>query len=255
MPKILIAEDEDLIRTEMQRLVSTHWPEAQIVALGEDGAHALELWHEHKPDVAFLDIQMPGMTGLEAARAMTDADASRTQIVFVTAYDQHALAAFEAGAVDYLLKPVQAAKFEAVVRKLQQRMQAAASSNSPALPANLAEVLAKLAPKQALKWLTASSGPHIKLIAIEDVIYLQSDHKYTRIVTAQGEAFVRKSLKELLDELDADQFQQVHRSTVVNLKAVSGIQRDGTGRGTLRFKAISEEVDVSAAFLGQFRPM
>jgi DNA-binding LytR/AlgR family response regulator len=205
--------------------------------------------------VAFLDIQMPGMTGLETARAISEADPARTQIVFVTAYDQHALAAFEAGAVDYLLKPVQAPKFEAVVRKLTQRLAGLQAPSADALHPQLAQVLAQLAPKQALKWLTASSGAHIKLIAVDEVIYLQSDHKYTRIVTAQGEAFVRKSLKELLDELEPEVFQQVHRSTVVNLRAVSGIHRDGTGKGTLRFKAISEEVDVSAAFLGQFRPM
>jgi DNA-binding LytR/AlgR family response regulator len=254
--RILIAEDEDLIRAEMQRLVAAHWPDAEVVALAEDGAHALELWHAHQPDVAFLDIQMPGMTGLETARAITETDPRRTQIVFVTAYDQHALAAFEAGAVDYLLKPVQAAKLEATVRKLKLRLDAAqASPASQAISPQLAQVLAQLAPKQKLKWLTASSGANIKLISVDEVIYLQSDNKYTRIVMAQGEAFVRKGLKELLDELDPDVFQQVHRSTAVNLREVAGIQRDGTGRGSLRFKQIKDEVDVSSAFLGQFRPM
>ncbi len=255
--KVLIAEDEDLIRAEMVRLLGVHWPECELVGAAEDGAHAVELWEAHQPDVAFLDIQMPGMTGLQVAALISPT----TQVVFVTAYDQHALAAFEAGAVDYLLKPVRADRLDQVIAKLKQRLVVnepmAAAPDAPDLGQiiqNLTRQLQGAQAKEPINWISASLGQNIKLIAVKDIIYFQSDSKYTRIVTLEGEALVRKSLRELLDDLDGAAFKQVHRSTVVNMQAVSEVERDGTGRGTLKFKGIKDEVDVSSAYMGLFRP-
>ncbi|OYU30822.1 MAG: DNA-binding response regulator [Comamonadaceae bacterium PBBC2] len=267
--RVLIAEDEDLIRDEMARLLALHWPDAQLVGSAEDGAHALELWEEHQPDVAFLDIQMPGMTGLQVASLMTAQPAANTQIVFVTAYDQYALAAFEAGAVDYLLKPVRPERLLQVIAKLKARWHAVqgaasnpnASSPQAAVPPDLALVIQNLArqlhtppAREPITWLSASLGQNIKLIAVKDIVYFQSDNKYTRIVTAEGEALVRKSLRELLDELDGAVFKQVHRGSVVNMLCVSGVSRDENGKGTVKFKGITDTVDVSSAYMGIFRP-
>jgi DNA-binding LytR/AlgR family response regulator len=255
MPTVLIAEDEDLLRAEMQRLLSLHWPEAQVVALAEDGAHALELWEAHKPQVAFLDIQMPGLTGLQVAQRISQAThVAETAIVFVTAYDQHALAAFEAGAVDYLLKPVKADRLEAVVQKLKKRLSAGAPDANAGLVALIAQLQQTQAPKKAgAQWVSASLGNTIKLVSVADIIYFQSDNKYTRIVTAEGEALVRKSLKELQDDIAQEHFQQIHRATVVNMHQVSQVVKDGSGKGVVRFKAIADSVDVSAAYMGVFK--
>ena len=258
----------------MARLLALHWPDALLVGAAEDGAHAIELWEEHQPDVAFLDIQMPGMTGLQVASLMTAQPAANTQIVFVTAYDQYALAAFEAGAVDYLLKPVQPARLLQVIEKLKARWHAvygaaAAQALDPAVggfaqavvSSELAQVIQNLArqlhtapAREPITWLSASLGQNIKLIAVKDIVYFQSDNKYTRIVTAEGEALVRKSLRELLDELDGTVFKQVHRGAVVNMLCVSGVTRDDNGKGTVKFKGLADTVDVSSAYMGIFRP-
>lgn len=257
--KILIAEDEDLIRTEMVRLLGVHWPEAELIGVAEDGAHAVELWEAHRPDVAFLDIQMPGMTGLQVAQLMSQAPDAKTQVVFVTAYDQHALAAFEAGAVDYLLKPVRPERLGGVIAKLKTRLQTPAALTQTSVDLtqiiqNLSRQLQSAQAKEPITWISASLGQNIKLVAVKDIIYFQSDSKYTRIVTLEGESLVRKSLRELLDELDGTTFKQIHRSTVVNMSAVSEVSRDGTGRGSLKFKGVADEVDVSSAYMGLFRP-
>ncbi len=287
--RLLIAEDEDLIRAEMARLLAHHWPEAELVASAQDGAHAVELWEAHEPDVAFLDIQMPGMTGLQVASLITAQTTVNTQIVFVTAYDQYALAAFEAGAVDYLLKPVRPERLAQVIEKLKARWLSAqghgdanddieaghapatvrrlasgpggAVPRMPAVSADLAVVIQNLAKqlqavpvREPITWISASLGQNISLIAVKDIIYVQSDNKYTRIVTATGEALVRKGLRELLDDLDGAVFKQVHRGAAVNMHAVSGVTRDGTGKGTLKFRGIADEVDVSSAYMALFRP-
>jgi DNA-binding LytR/AlgR family response regulator len=263
-PRILIAEDEPLLRQEMQRLVALHWPQAVVVAVAQDGEQALELWAQHQPNVLFLDIQMPGTSGLLVAQHISTqagTNAHFPQIVFVTAYDQHALAAFEAGAVDYLLKPVKPERMQAVVAKLKRALAANTSQPTSMSPA-LLEVLAQLAQtvkpvrsQQPLQWISASLGQHIKLVNVADIVYFQSDSKYTRIVTAAGEALVRKSLKELLDDIGSDNFQQVHRSTVVNMQQVSGVTKDGTGKGEVKFRLVADVVDVSAAFMGVFKPV
>lgn len=264
--RLLIAEDEDLIRDEMVRLLALHWPDAQLVGAAEDGAHAVELWEELQPDVAFLDIQMPGMTGLQVASLITAHPDTPTQIVFVTAYDQYALAAFEAGAVDYLLKPVRPERLVQVIEKLKARWLAVqthqgSQATDSASPTDLERVIQSLTrqlhgagTRQPITWLSASLGQNIKLIAVKDIIYFHSDNKYTRIVTAEGDALVRKSLRELLDELDSNVFQQVHRGAVVNMLCVSSVSRDDNGKGTARFKGINDTVQVSSAYMGIFRP-
>ncbi|MFT3897744.1 MAG: LytTR family DNA-binding domain-containing protein [Thermomonas sp.] len=250
----IVAEDETLLRHALVAELKRAWPGLQVVAECEDGASAVEALAEHQPDVAFLDIRMPGLTGLEVAALAAEASPG-TRIVFVTAYDQYAIDAFERGAIDYLLKPVKPERLDATVARLQAR---------DAMPdaAQLATLLDKLGalPKAAgavepLTWLTASSGRETKLILVEDVAYFQADHKYTTVVTAEGEALLRTSLRELLPRLDAANFKQIHRSTIVNLKAIAGIVRDESGRGSVRLKQRPETLTVSLPFMALFKHM
>jgi len=256
MTTAVIAEDESLLRDELVSLLRSTWPDLDIAAACEDGGSALEAIAEHRPDVAFLDIRMPGLTGLEVAAAAAEVSPA-TRIVFVTAYDQYAIDAFERGAVDYLLKPVTAERLGATVRRLKTR-----TTTTPSDLGSLASVIAQLSAKlpttsspQALTWITASVGRETRLIAVEDVVYFRSDNKYTIVMTAEGEALIRKPLRELLDALDAAIFRQIHRSTIVNMKAVAAITRDETGRGTLRLKNRSETLAVSLPYMPLFRNM
>lgn len=250
----IIAEDEALLRQALVERLAQAWPELHIHAECEDGASALEAMAEHRPDVAFLDIRMPGLTGLEVATAAAEVS-PRTQIVFVTAYDQYAIDAFERGAVDYLLKPITAERLAATVQRLQAR-----SGNNDA--ATLATLLQRLAPvaravdaPPPLTWITASAGRETRLILVEDVAYFRADNKYTTVMTAEGEALLRTPIKELLTVLDTDTFKQIHRSTIVNLRAIAGVVRDDSGRGTVRLKTRPETLAVSAPFMTLFRHM
>ena len=251
----IVAEDEALLRNALVELLHVSWPQLRIVAECEDGASALEAIAEHKPEVAFLDIRMPGLTGMDVAAAAAESS-PRTQIVFATAYDQYAIDAFERGAVDYLLKPVTAERLAHTIRRLQTR-----TGNNEA--AALAALLARLgaAPPQAnanappLTWLTASNGRETQLILVDDVAYFRADNKYTTVVTADGEALLRTPIKDLLGMLDPTRFKQIHRSTIVNLKAIAGITRDESGRGTVRLKARPETLTVSAPYMALFKHM
>jgi DNA-binding LytR/AlgR family response regulator len=254
MPKAIIAEDEALLRDELVSQVRRAWPELEIVAECEDGGAALDAIDTYRPDIAFLDIRMPGITGLEVAAAAAQAS-PQTQVVFVTAYNQYAIDAFDRGAVDYLLKPVKPERLEATVARLQ----AQDTSQDAASLAALLEKLGAL-PRQAgavepLTWLTASSGRETRLILVDDVAYFQADHKYTTVVTADGEALLRTSLRELLPRLDPAHFKQIHRSTIVNFKAVAGIVRDDSGRGSVRLKQRPETLAVSLPFMALFKHM
>ncbi len=250
----IVAEDEALLRQALVDELARAWPALRIVAECEDGASAVEALAEHQPDVAFLDIRMPGLTGLEVAAVAADAS-PRTRIVFVTAYDQYAIDAFERGAIDYLLKPVKPERLDASVARLQAQ---------DVLPdaAALAVLLDKLGalPKPAvavepLTWLTASAGRETRLILVDDVAYFRADQKYTTVVTADGEALLRSSLRELLPRLDGSLFKQIHRGTIVNLKAIAGITRDDAGRGTVRLKQRPETLLVSQPFMALFKHM
>jgi DNA-binding LytR/AlgR family response regulator len=250
----IVAEDETLLRSALVEQLRAAWPRLDIVAECADGASAVEALAGHQPDVAFLDIRMPGLTGLEVAAAAAQASA-RTQIVFVTAYDQYAIDAFERGAIDYLLKPIAPERLAATVQRLQQRTGAADASALAAMLERLSIDLPRASASPPLTWLTASTGRETKLILVDDVAYFHADNKYTTVVTADGEALLRKPIRELLAVLDPATFKQIHRSTIVNLKAIAGIVRDDSGKGTVRLKSRPETLTVSQPFMTLFRHM
>lgn len=254
--KCVIAEDEALLRDSLVQLLGQVWPELEIVAACEDGGSALEAIATHRPQLALLDIRMPGLSGLEVASALLEAGV-KTEVVFVTAYDQYAIDAFERGAVDYLLKPVSRERLAGTVGRVRERL-ARGGQDMRQLQA-LLQQLQGVAPPQPntppLVWLTASRGQETRLILVDDVAYFQSDSKYTVVMTADGEALLRKPIRDLLEVLDPTMFKQVHRSTIVNLRAVAGVTRDESGRGTLRLKTRPETLAVSQPFMTLFRNM
>ena len=250
----VVAEDEALLRQALLDQLARAWPQLQVVAACEDGAGALEALAEHKPDVAFLDIRMPGLSGLDVAAAAAQLSA-RTQIVFVTAYDQYAVDAFERGAIDYLLKPIMPERLAATVQRLQARVDNPDAEALAALIERLGRNMPRDSAVEPLTWLTASAGRETRLILVDDVAYFRADNKYTTVVTADGEALLRTPIRELLERLDPATFKQIHRSTLVNLKAVAGILRDDSGRGTVRLKSRPETLTVSTPYMALFRHM
>jgi DNA-binding LytR/AlgR family response regulator len=268
--RCVVAEDESLLREALLVQLTAAWPELDIVAACEDGGAALEAIALHRPEIAFLDIRMPGLSGLEVAAAALEAS-PMTQLVFVTAYDQHALEAFERGAVDYLLKPVIPERLAATLRRLRSRLSATTAAGQVSLSETqlaLAELLRRMAAQapapmaaatvsgaEPLRWITASAGSETRLIMLDDVAYFQSDTKYTVVMTADGEALLRTPLRELLAVLDTTLFKQIHRSTIVNLRAVAAVVRDEAGRGQLRLKNRPETLPVSLTFMPLFRNM
>ena len=250
----IVAEDEALLREALVAELKRAWPALRIVAECEDGASAVEALAEHQPDIAFLDIRMPGLTGLEVANAAADAS-PRTRIVFVTAYDQYAIDAFERGAIDYLLKPVKPERLDATVARLQAQDTLPDAATLAALLDRLGAMPDPAGSPEPLTWLTASAGRETRLVLVDEVIYFHADQKYTTVVTADGEALLRTPLRELLPRLDPATFKQIHRSTIVNLKAVAGVIRDDSGRGTLRLKNRTETLAVSQPFMALFKQM
>ena len=256
MTTCVVAEDEALLREALVSALADAWPELEIVAECADGGSALEAIAERQPDVAFLDIRMPGLTGLEVAAAAVSAS-PRTQVVFVTAYDQSAIDAFDTGAVDYLLKPIAADRLAHTVQRLRSRI-ASGTGDAEALAGLLQKLTVALPRKLAsepLVWLTASTGNATRLILVQDVLYFRADNKYTVVMTADGEALLRKPIKDLLEVLDPSAFKQIHRSTIVNLKAIDSITRDDTGKGYIKLKSRPETLTVSQPFMGLFRNM
>jgi len=250
----VVAEDEALLRQALLDQLAQAWPQLQVVAACEDGASALEAIAEQQPHVAFLDIRMPGLTGLNVAAAAAQVS-PRTQVVFVTAYDQYAVDAFERGAIDYLLKPISRERLAATVERLQARVEQPDAGALAALLERLGRDLPRDPVAEPLTWLTASAGQETRLILIDDVAYFRADNKYTSVVTADGEALLRTPIRELLARLDPATFKQIHRSTIVNLKAIAGIVRDDSGRGTVRLKSRPETLTVSAPYMALFRHM
>ncbi|MBC5764348.1 LytR/AlgR family response regulator transcription factor [Ramlibacter albus] len=259
--RAVIADDERLLREQLKTRLASVWPDLQIVAEAANGAEALELADQHRPDVVFLDIRMPGMTGIEAAREIVALPDWRGEIVFVTAYDEYAIAAFEQGALDYLLKPVEAQRLAQTAQRLQARV--AAHQAKPADDAAVDELLAKLmkmqqgleggARREPLRWIQAASGSTTRLIDVNDVLFFRSDEKYTRVQTKELEAFIRTPIRELVPQLDAQQFWQIHRSTVVNLAAIASVVRDDTGRQRVHINGHPEVLEVSRSFAHLFR--
>jgi len=247
-PTALIAEDEPLMRERLKEHLADAWPELEIVAEAADGESALALFVAHRPQMAFLDIRMPGRSGLDVAAEIGAA----CHVVFITAYDQYALQAFEKGAVDYLLKPVEADRLAIAVERMKKKL----ASPPPDLSALVAEMRATLRGEPArLKWIRAAVGKQVKLIAVDDVVYFQSDTKYTRVVLAQSEALIRTPLKDLIGELDPDRFWQIHRGTIVRLDAVAGVVREDAEKQFVLLKGRPERLAVSRQFFGLFRQM
>lgn len=256
MPTALIADDEDLPRAELRRMLQAAWPELRVVAEAEDGHAALAALDAHAPDVAFLDIRMPGASGLDVARAAS----GRCHVVFTTAYDSHAIEAFEAGAVDYLLKPVQADRLARTVQRVQALLtQRSAAPTGAPLDATLAQLRALLAPAAAaaepLRVIQASVGQQIRVVPVDEVIVFEAADKYVRVLTADSELLIRTPLKDLLPQLDASVFWQVHRGTVVRASAIHSVHRDEAGKLHLQLRQRPERWPVSRLYAPRFRAM
>ena len=278
--RALIADDERLMREQLRTRLAEVWPELQIVAEAKNGIEAVALTEQHRPDIVFLDIRMPGLSGVEAARQIAqlptfdDADGwPGCEIVFITAYDQYAVEAFEQGVVDYVLKPAERERLAVTVGRIRQRIAArqaatdggsASNADAAVLPAHtpqmqqLLQTLSRqLSPNTPpkLQWIQATVGASIQMIPVEDVLFFISDEKYTRVQTATVEALIRKPIKELIDELDMSLFWQIHRSTLVNTKAIAGVSRDLRGRQLVAVKGHPEKLEVSRSFTGLFKGM
>jgi DNA-binding LytR/AlgR family response regulator len=257
MPRAIIADDERLMREQLRARLAEVWPELEVVAEAKNGEEAVAAVRDHAPDLACLDIRMPGMTGIEAARAIGDS----CHVVFITAYNEYAVEAFEQGAVDYVLKPAERERLQLTVVRLKKRL------GQP--PSDLRDLLTRLAdrldggavpaPLQAgperLQWIQASVGQQLKLIPVADVLFFTSDEKYTRVQTETIEALIRKPIKELVEELDPAQFWQIHRSTIVNVDAISGVTRDFRGRQLVQVKGRPDKLEVSRNYTHLFKQM
>lgn len=269
-PTALIADDEPLLRDSLERALAQLWPTLRVVAQARNGREAVEMVEEHRPDIAFLDVHMPGLNGMEAARQI----ARQTHVVFVTAYEQYALQAFERGAIDYLVKPVDETRLAATVERLRERLAERAPQRAGPEQAALEAVIDELARRMArppgapspaaaglaadtgpLQWIRASVGSTLKLIPVDEILFLRSDEKYTLVVTAEGEALIRTPIRELIERLDPQRFVQVHRSVVVNLHAISHVTRGPNETADLHLKARPEVLPVSRSYLHLFRQM
>jgi DNA-binding LytR/AlgR family response regulator len=245
----VIADDEPLLRAMLRTRLAKLWPELAVVHEMENGRGIEEVIAAHEPDLFFLDIHMPGANGLEAARAI----AGRAHLVFVTAYDQYAVQAFERGAVDYLLKPFNEERLAMTVERLRERLE-----TKPASVDALVEQLAGrlgARPVDHLRWIKASVGSNVRLIPVEEVVFFQSDEKYTRVVTCDSEALIRKPIKELLDELDPAKFWQVHRATIVNVDYIASVRRGLKDQAEIALRDCRETLVVSRAFTHLFKQM
>jgi len=245
-PSAILAEDEIVLRDELRQHLRELWPALRIVGEAGTGVEALDLIERHAPDVLFLDIEMPLLSGLDVAQQAQ----GRCHIAFVTAY-MHAVAAFETGAVDYILKPLERSRLRVAVDRLRQRL----SSAPPNLDVLLRELTQSAAPRRHLRWINASVGQNTLVITVDEVIYFQADTKYTKVVTATHEALIRKSLQELQAELDPSVFWPIHRSTVVNANAIAGVSRDLRGRLLVSLKHRGERLSVSESHQHLFKLM
>jgi len=256
-PTALVADDEPLLREALVRLLATAWPALEVVAQARNGREAIELFEAHSPDVCFLDVQMPGKTGIEAAQHI----GRRAHLVFVTAYDQYAVQAFAEGVLDYLVKPVEPARLAATVARLKERLNASLPAlDNELLLQKLAAALAPRPDSQTLRWVRASVGSTVRLIDVQDVDFLRSDEKYTVVAWrddagAPQEAVIRSALKELIPQLDATQFAQVHRSVVVNLRAIDHVTRGENETAEIHLKGRKETLPVSRTYAHLFKQM
>jgi DNA-binding LytR/AlgR family response regulator len=251
-PTALIADDERLMREQIRDRLKEAWPELSIVGEAGNGREAIALVRSLEPDIVFLDISMPEMDGIQAAQAL----AGQCHVVFVTAHDQYAISAFEHGAVDYVLKPVEPERLMLTCERLRARLKQA--------PDPMHDLLAQLSqrlraggvkPREYMRWVQASVGANIRMIPTSDILFFRAEDKYTRVQTERFEALIRKPIKELIDELDPDEFWQIHRSTVVRVDAVEQVSRDFRGRQIVHLKGSEEKLDVSRTFNHLFKQM
>lgn len=257
-PTALIADDEPLLRDALARLLEAAWPELQLVASARNGREAVEQFEALGPDICFLDVHMPGLSGVEAARFI----GRRAQLVFVTAFDQYAVQAFAHGALDYLVKPVEPARLADTIARLQERLRAAAPRplDHDALLEQLAARLRQGASPPALRWLRVSVGRAVRMVSVDELDFLRSDEKYTLVAWRSdggkpSEGLIRTPLKELLAQLDAAHFVQVHRAVVVNLRSVSHVTRGPSETADLHLKGRDDVLPVSRSYLHLFRQM
>jgi len=257
-PTALIADDEAPMRDQLRARLHEAWPELRIVAEAANGVEAVALAAQHKPDIAFLDIRMPGMGGIDAARQIYE----QCHIVFATAYDQYAVEAFEQGAIDYLLKPVTLARLDTTVARLRRQLDRAPQDIGAQL-AQLAQLGQQLASQNQataakpawLRWIQAQAGTSLRMVSTREVLFFQSDDKYTRVQTASAQHLIRKTLKELEEELDPDEFWRIHRSTLVRVDAIAEVRRDLRGRQMLSLRGYPEELEVSRNHGALFQQM
>ena len=278
MTRALIADDERLMREQLRARLKDVWPELEIVAEARNGEEAVALTKAHQPDIVFLDIRMPVLTGVDAARQIaqlpTYDDAGGwpgCEIVFITAYDQYAVQAFEQGVVDYVLKPAERERLQVTVARIKTRRAARATlaaDGSSGVPTpllvhtpDMQQLLTRLAEQinpartPKLQWIQATVRQTIQMIPVADVLFFISDEKYTRVQTLTMEALIRKPIKELVDELDMSLFWQIHRSTLVSIKAISGVSRDMRGRQLVSVRGHGEKLEVSRSYSGLFKGM
>jgi DNA-binding LytR/AlgR family response regulator len=259
----ILADDERLMREQLKLRLTEVWPELELLGEAKNGKEALDLIEQHRPDLAFLDIRMPEMTGIEVARTV----AGICQVVFITAYDQYAIEAFEQGAIDYVLKPAESDRLALTVERLKERV-ARSDAGTGTDPQELSRVLSRLADRieagagagtsgkrEFLQWIQASMGQSLRLIPVQEILFFQSDEKYTRVQTIQAEALIKKPIKELIEELDPSQFWQIHRSTLVNTAAIANVTRDFRGRQIVTIKGHPEKLEVSRSFTHLFKQM
>jgi DNA-binding LytR/AlgR family response regulator len=247
-PRALLAEDEVVLRQQLREQLAMLWPELVISAEVSDGVAAMRALEADTPDILFLDIQMPGLSGLDVAQQAN----GRCHVVFVTAYDKYAVAAFERGAVDYVMKPFDAGRLATTVTRLKQRLDSK--------PANLEGLLRELArtvnrDQGYLRWITASQGSSVRVITIDEICYFKADTKYTLVATRESEALISRPIKDLIEELDPNLFWQVHRGTLVNVNCIAGVGRDFRGRLSVRLKGRPETLAVSDPYVYRFKQM
>ena len=279
--RAVIADDERLMREQLRARLAEVWPALQIVAEARNGLEAVALVAQHRPELVFLDIRMPGLTGVDAARQIAQMvvadDEHLPEIVFITAYDQYAVEAFEQGVCDYVLKPAERERLQRTTQRIRERLalreapapDVADSSNTsssidsntsptPPLQQLLHKLAAQINPAAApkyLDWIQASVGQGIQMIAVAEVLFFISDEKYTRVQTPTVEALIRKPIKELIDELDPALFWQIHRSTLVNVNAIAGVTRDFRGRQIVTVRGHGEKLEVSRSYTTLFKGM
>ena len=246
MTRILIAEDDALLATEIREELLRQWPEAQIVAMARDGHEALRLLEQCQPEACFLDVQMPGLSGLEVAQLI----GRRAHVVFITAYEHYAVQAFDEGAVGYLLKPLDPARMAKTLLRLRERL------SQP--PADLGGLAPQSAPNNSpdpLRWITVLRGRELQLISVDEVVYFRADNKYVAVVTADAEALISVPLKDLVQRLDAENFWQVHRSTIVNAHAIKSVSRSLSGKLRITLKNRAETLEISPSYAHRFKQL